>query len=165
MLFRSEGPTVVPTSDVPRAEDYSDGHDVIPGARWRDPAQVDQWRPELAGTGPVLTYCLKGMDIGRSTALALRARGVDAVSDGWHRRLALDRRAARVAGFGHQAVNVLYPASAGASAPRPYHAADLPQFQLYFAMPWPIIPGPMNPTVSLMCCTDWIQVKGPLKAL
>jgi len=39
----------------------------------------------------------------------------------------------RVAGFGHQAVNALYPASADAPAPAPtprlYHAADVPQFQ------------------------------------
>lgn len=39
----------------------------------------------------------------------------------------------RVAGFGHQAINALYPARAGEPAPPPgprlYHAADLPQFQ------------------------------------
>ncbi|MBW8843706.1 MAG: Cj0069 family protein [Burkholderiales bacterium] len=39
----------------------------------------------------------------------------------------------RVAGFGHQAVNALYPATAGEPAPptspRLYHPADLPQFQ------------------------------------
>jgi Domain of unknown function (DUF6815) len=39
----------------------------------------------------------------------------------------------RVAGFGHQAVNALYPARAGGLAPMPgprlYHPADLPQFQ------------------------------------
>lgn len=39
----------------------------------------------------------------------------------------------RVAGFGHQAVNALYPATAGepppAPGPRLYHAADQPQFQ------------------------------------
>jgi hypothetical protein len=39
----------------------------------------------------------------------------------------------RVAGFGHQAVNALFPARPGEPAPQPgprlYHAADLPQFQ------------------------------------
>lgn len=39
----------------------------------------------------------------------------------------------RVAGFGHQAVNALYPAQPGeaapAAGPRLYHPADLPQFQ------------------------------------
>ncbi|MEJ8813351.1 Cj0069 family protein [Variovorax ureilyticus] len=39
----------------------------------------------------------------------------------------------RVAGFGHQAINALYPAQPGKPAPTPgprlYHVADLPQFQ------------------------------------
>jgi hypothetical protein len=39
----------------------------------------------------------------------------------------------RVEGFGHQAVNALYPGEPGAPAPQPgprlYHAADVPQFQ------------------------------------
>jgi len=39
----------------------------------------------------------------------------------------------RVAGFGHQAVNALYPAEGDApppaTTPRLYHPADLPQFQ------------------------------------
>lgn len=39
----------------------------------------------------------------------------------------------RVTGFGHQAINALYPARAGEPAPTPgprlYHGADLPQFQ------------------------------------
>jgi len=39
----------------------------------------------------------------------------------------------RVAGFGHQAVNALFPAAPGQPAPQPgprlYHDADLPQFQ------------------------------------
>ncbi len=38
----------------------------------------------------------------------------------------------RVAGFGHQAINALYPAPPGAAAPQPgprlYHGPDLPQF-------------------------------------
>ncbi|MBS0452109.1 MAG: Cj0069 family protein [Proteobacteria bacterium] len=39
----------------------------------------------------------------------------------------------RVTGFGHQAINALYPARAGEAAPAPgprlYHDADMPQFQ------------------------------------
>jgi hypothetical protein len=39
----------------------------------------------------------------------------------------------RVAGFGHQAINALYPTAPGQpptpSGPRLYHPADLPQFQ------------------------------------
>ena len=39
----------------------------------------------------------------------------------------------RVAGFGHQAINALYPSAPGEAPPAPgprlYHPADLPQFQ------------------------------------
>lgn len=64
--------------DVRRDQDFAAGEDMIAGARWRDPAHVADWHAELAPGRPVLVYCVKGLDIGRSAALALRARGVDA---------------------------------------------------------------------------------------
>ena len=63
--------------DVRRAEDFAAASDMLPGAVWRDPAQVDQWSSEIDVAKPVFVYCLKGLDIGRSTALSLRARGFD----------------------------------------------------------------------------------------
>jgi Fe-Mn family superoxide dismutase len=64
--------------DVRREEDYLQSGQVIQGASWRDPAQVLQWCQDLDATKPVLLYCLRGKDIGRSTVMALRARGIDA---------------------------------------------------------------------------------------
>jgi superoxide dismutase, Fe-Mn family len=64
--------------DVRRAEDFAVASDMLAGAVWHDPAQVDQWSHEIDAQQPVFVYCLKGLDIGRSTALALRARGFDA---------------------------------------------------------------------------------------
>ena len=63
--------------DVRRAEDFAAAGDMLAGATWHDPAQVDQWSLEIDATKPVFVYCLKGLDIGRSTALSLRARGFD----------------------------------------------------------------------------------------
>jgi len=63
--------------DVRRAEDFAAASDMLAGAVWHDPAQVDQWSGEIDVTRPVFVYCLKGLDIGRSTALSLRARGFD----------------------------------------------------------------------------------------
>lgn len=63
--------------DVRRAEDFAAASDLVPGATWCDPAQVDQWSGDIDATKPVFVYCLKGLDIGRSTALSLRARGFD----------------------------------------------------------------------------------------
>ncbi|MDB5849380.1 MAG: Superoxide dismutase [Rhodoferax sp.] len=63
--------------DVRRAEDFAAASDMLEGATWHDPSQVKRWRDEIDAMQPVLVYCLKGLDIGRSTALSLRARGFD----------------------------------------------------------------------------------------
>jgi superoxide dismutase, Fe-Mn family len=64
--------------DVRRDEDYAAGDDMLAGATWCDPARLDAWSRELDPAQPVLVYCVKGLDIGRSAALSLRARGIDA---------------------------------------------------------------------------------------
>jgi Fe-Mn family superoxide dismutase len=64
--------------DVRRAETYAQATDRVAHAAWRDPARLDAWTAELDRERPVLVYCLHGLDIGRSTALGLRARGFDA---------------------------------------------------------------------------------------
>jgi Fe-Mn family superoxide dismutase len=63
--------------DVRRTEDFALAADMLVGATWRDPAQVDQWNSEIDTASPVFVYCVKGQDIGRSTALSLAARGFD----------------------------------------------------------------------------------------
>jgi len=63
--------------DVRRAEDFAAAGDMLARATWRDPAQVDRWSREIDASRPVFVYCLKGLDIGRSTALSLHARGFD----------------------------------------------------------------------------------------
>lgn len=63
--------------DVRRAEDFAAASDMLAGATWHDPSQVDQWSDKVDVTQPVFVYCLKGLDIGHSTALSLRARGFD----------------------------------------------------------------------------------------
>lgn len=66
------------------------------------------------------------------------ANGGHMIDQAWQARLAEGMVRAylvedRVEGFGHQAVNALYPAAPGAPAPQPgprlYHPADLPQFR------------------------------------
>jgi Fe-Mn family superoxide dismutase len=64
--------------DVRREEDYVQSGQVIQGAAWRDPSRVHEWSRELDASKPVVLYCLRGKDIGRSTVLALRSHGVDA---------------------------------------------------------------------------------------
>ena len=64
--------------DVRRAGAYAQAARLIDGARWRDPAQVAQWAGELPAGRAVVVYCVYGHEVGRATALRLRAAGVDA---------------------------------------------------------------------------------------
>lgn len=52
--------------------------DMIAGAVWRDPEQVDGWMNELSKSEPVITFCVYGFHIGCQTAATLRAAGFDA---------------------------------------------------------------------------------------
>lgn len=74
--------------DVRRAGVFDKASTVIPGARWRDPAAVNAWAAELPTDRDVVVYCVYGHEVGRSTALRLRAAGLNARYlqggiDGW----------------------------------------------------------------------------------
>ena len=74
--------------DVRRAGVFEQAGTVIPGSRWRDPAQVAEWSSELLGKDEVVVYCVYGHEVGRATAMRLRAAGVNARYlrggiDGW----------------------------------------------------------------------------------
>jgi Fe-Mn family superoxide dismutase len=74
--------------DVRRSGVFAQARTRIPGARWRDPATVASWAGELPADREVLVYCVYGHEVGRSTALRLRAAGLNARYlrggiDGW----------------------------------------------------------------------------------
>ncbi|MBG9388587.1 Fe-Mn family superoxide dismutase [Caenimonas aquaedulcis] len=74
--------------DVRRAGVYEQAGQVIPGATWHDPAAVGAWGASLPKDREVVVYCVYGHEVGRSTALRLRAQGVNAKFmrggiDGW----------------------------------------------------------------------------------
>lgn len=75
--------------DVRRAAVYAQAEACIPGAAWRDPARVGEWGGTLPRDRPVVVYCVHGHEVGRSTALRLRALGVNArfleggIEEGW----------------------------------------------------------------------------------
>jgi Fe-Mn family superoxide dismutase len=70
--------TPVRILDVRRPAAFAAAGETITGAQWCDPAQVDQWGEQLDASQPVVVFCVHGHDVSRSTALALRARGIDA---------------------------------------------------------------------------------------
>lgn len=74
--------------DVRRAGVFEAAKSRLPGATWRDPAGVAQWAADLPRDRPVTVYCVYGHEVGRATALRLRAAGIDARYlrggiDGW----------------------------------------------------------------------------------
>lgn len=62
--------------DVRRKSDYEAAPAVIPGAAWRDPELVDQWRGELSG--PAVIYCVRGGSVSQSVCQKLADTGVSA---------------------------------------------------------------------------------------
>ena len=82
--------------DVRRAGVYEQAATMIPGARWCDPAEVSRWAAELnvelngepSVKSEVVVYCVYGHEVGRATAMRLRAAGLNARFlsggiDGW----------------------------------------------------------------------------------
>jgi superoxide dismutase, Fe-Mn family len=74
--------------DVRRAGVFEQAGQMIPNAQWRDPATVDQWIAELPKDQEIVVYCVYGHEVGRGTALRLRAQGLNARFlsggiDGW----------------------------------------------------------------------------------
>lgn len=64
--------------DVRRDAMFEQAQTMLPGARWRDPATVSDWADELPRNCEVLVYCIYGHEVGRSTAMKLRAIGIKA---------------------------------------------------------------------------------------
>jgi len=50
---------------------------LIPEAHWRDPAAVAAWARDMPRDKEIVVYCVYGHEVGRATALRLRAQGVN----------------------------------------------------------------------------------------
>ncbi len=64
--------------DVRRRADYEKSPATIPGARWRDPDQIDRWSGELSAGQPAVVYCVKGGPVSQAAVERLRREGCDA---------------------------------------------------------------------------------------
>lgn len=64
--------------DVRRAGVFEKARTMIPGARWCDPSAVASWSADLPAGSEVVVYCIYGHEVGRSTAMRLRAAGLNA---------------------------------------------------------------------------------------
>jgi Fe-Mn family superoxide dismutase len=64
--------------DVRRDGMFAQASRMIQGAIWRNPATVGEWAGQLGSDADVVVYCVYGHEVGRSTALRLRAQGLNA---------------------------------------------------------------------------------------
>jgi Fe-Mn family superoxide dismutase len=74
--------------DVRRSGVFETAETMIPGARWCDPGAISAWATELPTDRDVIVYCVYGHEVGRATAMRLRAAGLKARYleggiDGW----------------------------------------------------------------------------------
>lgn len=74
--------------DMRPAGVFAEAAEMLPGARWHDPAAVADWRTDLPPDHALVVYCVDGHEVGRATALRLRALGLKARDlqggiDGW----------------------------------------------------------------------------------
>ena len=74
--------------DVRRAGVFEQARTMIPGARWCDPSAAATWCADLPADRDVVVYCVYGHEVGRATAMRLRAAGLNARYlrggiDGW----------------------------------------------------------------------------------
>ena len=64
--------------DVRRKADYEAEPNLIPGAAWCDPEQVESWSRELPKDRPVVVYCVKGGSVSQSFTATLTGKQVNA---------------------------------------------------------------------------------------
>ncbi|MBU1404412.1 MAG: HDIG domain-containing protein [Proteobacteria bacterium] len=62
--------------DVRRKADRETAPDMIPGAVWRDPEQVQQWAGEIAKDTQTVIYCARGGSVSQSVTNTLREKGL-----------------------------------------------------------------------------------------
>ena len=64
--------------DVRRAGMFEKAETLVAGASWRDPAAVASWSRDVQRDKEIVVYCVYGHEVGRATALRLRAQGINA---------------------------------------------------------------------------------------
>jgi len=69
--------------DVRRRADRIDVEHPIPGAEWKDPAQIAEWSKRLVDSNEVVVFCVHGHSVSKNARDYLRGQGLKAaVLDG-----------------------------------------------------------------------------------
>lgn len=70
--------TSITLLDVRRAEDRAKEPVSIPGATWKDPGDVDNWKNKLDSNKDIVIYCVRGGSVSNSVVDTLQAKGLKA---------------------------------------------------------------------------------------
>lgn len=78
-----ETPTRARILDVRKRPAFEASGEMIPGAEWRDPFEIDAWMGALDKDMPLVIHCVHGHEVSQNAAKALREAGFEArVLDG-----------------------------------------------------------------------------------
>lgn len=74
--------------DLRRMADFAADDCMVPGARWFDPAAIDDWSATLPSDREIVLYCAHGKSISNAAvdkllALGFKARYIEGGMDGW----------------------------------------------------------------------------------
>ena len=64
--------------DVRRKQDYDGDPEMIPGAVWRDPGQVDHWSADIDQNREVIIYCVRGGSVSNAVLDHLHSKNLKA---------------------------------------------------------------------------------------
>lgn len=64
--------------DVRRPADHDASSELLPGAVWHDPNDIDRWSQALPKDKEIILYCVRGGSVSNSVVDALRAKGFKA---------------------------------------------------------------------------------------
>lgn len=64
--------------DIRRSSDYETSEDIVPGAIWKDPANIDEWIASVPKDGQVIIYCVRGGGVSNSVLDQLQVNGINA---------------------------------------------------------------------------------------
>ena len=75
LLDGANPPTIL---DVRKQPAFEESGEMLPGAKWRDPFEVERWASDLLKDSNFVVHCVHGHEVSQSAGATLRDLGFDA---------------------------------------------------------------------------------------
>ncbi len=76
---RLESGTSLLILDVRKRAAFDESGEMIPGARWRDPFEIEHWIGDINTGTPLIVHCVHGHEVSQNAAHTLRDAGFDVI--------------------------------------------------------------------------------------